>query len=123
MILDIETAILDAEKEKRSLVWRARLHLRNISDIARDLAIKTWDLVPRPLPEVRVSEEVDLDAADEEDTAKTPAPIPRKTSKPTKPGDQWEVITAVVDMRERRKGPGTRPGSLIPVVSDLTLDE
>jgi hypothetical protein len=121
MILDIETAILDAEKEKRSLVWRARLHLRNISDIARDLAIKTWDLVPRPLPEAPVGDENDFE--DAEDTAKTPAPIPRASSTPPrKASDQWSVITSVVDMRERKKGPGTRPGSFVPVVSDLTLD-
>ena len=88
--------------------------------------MKTWELLPKPaepeeeLPEVEVSKEIDLDPKDQADTARVPTPVP--TAKPRARSKEWEVTTQVVDLRERKKGPGTRPGSVVPI-SDLTLDE
>jgi hypothetical protein len=121
LILDADAALRDARREKESLIWRARLQLRRVSEIARELAIKTWELLPKKAdePAVEVSKDIDLEEDDQADTARMPTPVPfpinRKTS-------QWEVTTQVVDMTKRRKASGTRKSSQVPV-EDLTLDE
>jgi hypothetical protein len=128
-ILDADSAILEAEREKQSLVWRARRHLRRVSDIAKDLAIKTWELLPKPidpkdleeeLPAVEVSKEIDLDPEDQADTARTPVPIP--AAKPRARSTEWAVTTQVVDMGRRKKARRKRPDSIVPI-EDLTLDD
>jgi hypothetical protein len=132
-ILDADAALDDARREKDSLVWRARVQLRRVSDIAKDLVLRTWELLPKPAgskppdtsdepPPVEVSEEMDLDPIDQADTDRLPTPapfpIPREGRRPS--GNQWEVTTQVVDMTRRRKS--SRPGSSVPI-EDLTLEE
>ncbi len=145
-ILDEEAALQQARLEKQSILWRARVRLRRVSEIARDLALQTWELLSHriesdtfdydepevldeqpDLPPLEVSQEIDLREDDDADTARVPTPVPfpahREGGAPGK--DEWTVTTQVVDMTRRRKGKGTRPGSLpgrpIPV-SDPILD-
>jgi hypothetical protein len=123
-ILDAEAALIEAHREKSSLLWRARLQLRRVSEIARELAVKAWELIPKPEPEVPVvelSDEIDLEPDDEADTARTPTPVPFPVPE-GRGRSEWEVKTQVVDMTPRRKSKSSRPGSLVPV-SDLIIDD
>jgi hypothetical protein len=127
LILDADSALKAARREKSSFIWRAKVQLRRVSDaaidFARELAVKTWELLPKKndeleeLPEVEVSKEIDLDPEDQADTAPTPLPFPAIRRKPS--ASQWEVRTEIVDMTKRRKASDPRKVS----TEDLTLDE
>ena len=123
-VLDAEAALLEAQREKDSLLWRARVQLRRVSAIARELAVKTWELLPKPseseeLPPVEVSDEIDLDPEDQADTARVPTPVPFPAPRASS-NRQWEVTTQVVDMTKRRKV--SRPGRSVPI-EDLVLED
>ncbi len=143
-LIDTEAALQEARRERASLVWRARVQLRRVSEIARQLARRTLELLPKAaddeedLPLVEVDEEIGLIEDDEADTARTPTPVPfpaarreepkqEKQEKPEKKekrrppsATQWEVTTQIVDMTKRKKGMPSRPGIQ---VSDLVLDD